>query len=235
MSSIIPVIIVFLAMLIQATLQLVPGGFAIFYHSALGKLSAKRADDISLYYILGVEFAVSLIWLLVYAVMYAIFCTVPDFNNTVLTWIMAGIFGAEAVAVFFCYFRKGRSTALFIPRSLAQNIRTHARRAKSRKDAILLGMFVGLPELVFTLPLYVISAMQALQFVTVPPYLVIILYILASMVPCFVVRAYFRAGLNLAEIERRRLRMKQAVRLALVLLYALVAICVINLGVMQNG
>ena len=47
--------IVLLAMLIMASLQLVPGVFALFFHYALGKHSLKKASGLGLFFILDAE------------------------------------------------------------------------------------------------------------------------------------------------------------------------------------
>ncbi len=55
MSNFAPVIIIVLIILIQGLLQLSPGIFSIFYHSAQGKTTKKTADNLSLHFILGTE------------------------------------------------------------------------------------------------------------------------------------------------------------------------------------
>ena len=64
MSFFISVIILVLAMLIQVSMQLTPGTFALFYHYALGKNSRTKADNLSLYFTLGVITFMAIVWIL---------------------------------------------------------------------------------------------------------------------------------------------------------------------------
>lgn len=235
MSVIISVIILILAMLISAFLQLVPGTFSIFYHFSLSKTNAKKADDRSLGFILGSELFITFIWVAIYSLILSFFCNSPDFCPSSFFWIMSGILFAEAVAVFWFYYRKSKATALFIPRRTASTISNCARKAKSRSDAITLGFFAGLPELIFTLPLYVISAIILLNTTAISRALVVILYVLFSTIPLFIIRTAYRTGHNLADITRARTRFKPFFRLSLSILYVLLALAVLNLGIINYG
>jgi small-conductance mechanosensitive channel len=91
MSFFISVGIIFLAMLIQSLMQLMPGIFAIFYHSALGKTSRQKADDLSLSFILGVELFTALFFVVAYAII-SLCATEPPFYEDTLPWIFIAIF-----------------------------------------------------------------------------------------------------------------------------------------------
>lgn len=212
-----------------------PGTFSIFYHYALGKTSAKKANDRSLSFILGVEIFISFAWLFVYAIIFAIFYNSIDFCPNLFFWIISGIFLAESIAILFFYFRRGKSAALFIPRCTATALSMHAKKAKTRSDAITLGFFASLPELIFTLPLYIISAIILLNTTVFPRALIILLYILVSIIPLFIIRFYYSTGHNLAEITRFRVRLKPILRLIISFLYFFLAIIILNLGVINYG
>lgn len=222
-------------MLIQAFLQLTPGTFALFYHYALGKKSAKIADDFGLSFILGVEVFTATVLLLVYSLTFFIFCNQPGFCNHIFLWIMTGVFIAEALAFFFFYYRKGRTTALFIPRRIAKNIILRAEKTKSRSDAFILGFVSGSPELLFTLPLYIISVVELMLVPTLPRILTIIFYIIVLTIPLFSIRSLYRTGHNLAEIQRSRARAKSFVRLFISICFLLLAFATIIIGVFING
>lgn len=229
MSVLTSLIILFLAMLIQAFLQLTPAIFTLFYHSALAKTSEKKADDLSLSFILGVEVFHAIIFLSVFSIIsWAI--SSPHFETEILNWILAGIFGALSVASFFYYFRS-RGTELFIPRKIAKNLSTRAKNLKTRSDAWILGFFAGVPELLFTLPLFMICSLTALKFAGLSTPTIIILYILVATVPLFILRALFRGGLNLADIQRLRVKNKSFFRLTITLGYLFLAFLIIANGV----
>ena len=226
-------------MLIFAFLQLLPGTFSIFYHYALAKTSAKKADDQSLSFILGAEILVATIWFIVYITIFCIFYDAPDFCPLSVYWTLAGIMLAEAIIIPFFYFRRSKitntSTALFIPRNIASTLSMRARKAKSRPDCITLGLIAGLPELIFTLPLYVISTIILLDTAALPRAAIIILYIIVATLPLFIIRLAYRTGHNLAEITRIRTKLKPHFRFILCIAYLCLAIAIINLGALQNG
>lgn len=229
MSIILSVISLILVVVIQLLLQLTPATFSIFYHYALGKYRSKKADDLALNFIFGVELFNATIWLSVYFVIYAIFINLPDFHHGIILWILAGITVAEAIVFFCCYFRRiksrnSASTALFIPRHFAANLSARAEHIKNKKDAFTLGFFVGVPELIFTLPLFIIADLILTNSLTFTPTIVIILAVLAMTIPLFAIRTAFRSGSSLAILQRFRAHAKPVIRfLATLLLLALSA------------
>ena len=233
MSDFISVIILVLAMLISASMQLVPSTFSIFYHYALGKTSFKKADDRSLSFITGVELFIGLTWFLVYIILLLLCCQTDILYHGLLFWAISGILVAESILILFFYF--GHGTTLFISRRTATALSTSSRKAKSRQDGIVLGFCSGLPELIFTLPLYIISAIILLSTSTIPRAPIVILYIIFSVLPLFVTQIYFRTGHNLAGLLRLRLHLKPYLRIIISLAYFLLAIATLNLGVLLYG
>ena len=235
MGIFIPVIILILATLIQTSMQLTPGIFSLFYHYALGKYSSIKTDNFSLYFILGVITFMVTTWLLAYAFIFSILCNKIDLCLNFLPWLMAGIFLAESIASLFFYYRKGKFTTLFIPRSVAKNLDFHAKKIKNRSDSFVLGFFSGISELIFTLPLYIVSAIELMRVdLSLRPVL-IILYIIFSIVPLFIIRTLFRHDYNLAKIERIRIRIKPFVRIIICVGFLFLALTVISLGVLNHG
>ena len=221
-------------MVIQAFLQLTPGVFSIFYHHALGKTSAKKADDASLSFILGTEILTAIIFLIIYIIIsFVVTDKITDSNIYMAT--LAGIFIAESVITFFFYFRKNskkkeQSTKTFLPRFIAQNLIINAKKAKNRSDTITLGIVTTACELVFTLPLYIIISTEILNLGLRYGFVYIIAYIIIATVPLFVIRTAFRTDHNLAEIQRFRVNKKFWVKLVLSISYLLIAILIIVKG-----
>lgn len=235
MSIFIPVAILIVATLIQAFMQLTPGVFALFYHYTLGKNSSTKADDLSLHFILGVITFIIIAWLLVYALIFAIFYDKVEPYPNFLPWLMAGIFLAESIASLLFYYRKGKFTALFIPRSIAKNLDFHAQKVKNRSDAFVLGFFSGIPELIFTLPLYAISAIELMRMNFPLRPIFIIIYVIATIIPLFVIRTLYRHDHTLAKIEHTRIRAKLFIRILLCIGFLLLALSAIKLGVFNHG
>lgn len=235
MGIFVSVVILILVVLIPMLLQLTPGTFSIFYHYALGKNSTKKADDLSLGFILGTEIFTTITWITIYTLIFTSFCTDTNFCPNIVFWIMSGTILAESIIILLFYYRKGKSTSLFISRHTANALSTRARQVKTRSDAIMLGFFAGLPELIFTLPLYIISSIILLETAALPRAILVILYIAAFTLPLFIIRITYHTGRNLADITRFRLRIKPMVRTILFLLYFVLSFAVLNLGIINHG
>lgn len=226
--------ILILVAIIISLLQLVPGTFSIFYHYALGKTTIKKADDQSLSFILGTEIFTGSVWIL-FLIILSTFGGVIDIYSMPFFLIISGIFFAEAIAFLLFYFRHGSHTALFIPRGIANGLRTLARKTKSRSDALALGFFVNLPEFIFTFPLYLISAIILLNVLALPRAIIIITYIISITLPLFCIRLLYHNGHNLAHITRLRASLKPYIRIIIPLAYIFLALTTINLGIINHG
>ncbi|MDO4752919.1 MAG: hypothetical protein Q4A36_01620 [Candidatus Saccharibacteria bacterium] len=225
--------IILLAMVIQAFMQLTPGIFMIFYHHSLGKTSNKKADDRSLSFILGAEICIAIIFLAIYIIV-SFFVNEKDFPSNIFLWIMFGIFLLEAIITFFFYFRprskkiakSKNTTILFIPRHITENLIYHAEQTKNRSDTIVLGMVACVFELIFTLPLYIISSVAIFNISINVGFVFIVAYIIIATIPLFTIRTLFRTGHNLAEIQRSRVRKKTFFRLVISISFLLLAILI---------
>lgn len=225
MSVVLSVIIVVLAMLILGLMQLTPGVFSIFCHAMLGKYSNKKADGLMLSFILGAEFFVAAIWLLIYLIFYAFYV------GEILWWVLSGIMVALGLMFLLFYFRKSKGTELFIPKKWSENLVLLAEKTKCRKDAFWLGFFTAVPELIFTLPIFVISALVIQDSLMLPRAGLVIVLVLVTIIPLFAIYAMFRSDNNLADVTRLRVHFKPLIRLLMPILYWAIAILSINMGI----
>ena len=226
MSILISVIILITVALIQACMQLTPGVFSIFYHYTLGKKSRNFADNLSLYFILGNEIFVITIYFILCIIIFT-FNNYIDINNPYIYWILAGIFVAESIISLFLYYKKGKTTELFISRNAAKSLILQAERVKRRSDAFLLGFLSCLPEVLFTLPLYLISILLLINFNLCPRSIIIILIIFSSLLATTTTFIFYHTGHNLADVSRLRLKMKPFIRIILFLCFLTLAITTI--------
>lgn len=223
-------------MLIQGFLQTSPSVFAIFYHHTLTKTSAKKTDDRSLSFILGVEITVAIIFLAIYFII--TFFAIDNFlSNPIFFSIMSGILAIDAIFMWFFYFKIGKkfknTTMLFLPRRLAKNLIFHAEQAKNRSDTIILGAITVIIELIFTLPLFIISSISILRLSPRFGFVFIIAYIIIATLPLFTIRTLYSSGQNLAEIQRFHVKHKLPIRLILSLSYLILAITILLSGVLS--
>ena len=229
MSVFIPVGIVILAMLIMIFLQLSPGIYALFYHYASGKYSKKRTSDLGMFFILGAETIAACLFLCCYYFAYILFIGQSRPETGIFAWIAAGILIVLAFCSFFFYFRPGTGTKLFIPRNFATSLDHQAKTVKTRSDAFALGAFSGTCELIFTLPLYVITAIEIMEMNTeyFSSNLLTIIYILTPTIPLFIIRWLFHSGRNLSDIIKLRIKDKHFTRFILAFCYLTIAILII--------
>lgn len=229
MSFFVSVGIIILAMLIMIFLQLSPGVFTLFYHYALGKYSRKRVSDLGIFFILGVETTSACVFLSSFYISYLLFFHDIHPESGLFAWIAVGILVVLAAASFFFYYRRGSGTQLFIPRRAAHSIDSAARSVKTRSDAFILGAFSNIHELVFALPLYIITSVEIMEmraeFIT--GNILTILYILTPTLSLFTIRWLYHSGHNLADIERSRVKNKSFTRFILAFSYLTIAILII--------
>lgn len=235
MSDFIPVIILIVVALIILSFQLSAGVFTLFYHYNLGRHTTQKTDDYSLDFILGTETFSAFIWLILYALFYILLNYNISFNTNIIIWILSGMMAAESILIMIFYYKKGVTTALFITRKNATNFITHAKTVNKRSDAYILGLISAIPETVFSLPLYLTAMYILLNTGHFPATLFIIIYILLSTIPLFIIRMFYRTGKNLVWIERFRIKTKPLIRIALVLGYFIIACLLVCMGVLNNG
>ncbi len=229
MSIFISLGIVILAMLIMGSFQLTPGVFALFYHYALGRFSKPKASYLSLFFILGAEIITTCLYLSIFYLTCIFFFDNLHPETTILFWTIAGILIALGLISFFFYFRRGKGTKLFIPRKYAKALDQNAKSVKTRSDAFMLGALSGTCELVFTLPLYLVTCVEIMKMGAegFSSNLLTIIYILTPVITLFLLRWKFQSGHNLADIQRSREHDKTFTRLILSFCYILIAVLII--------
>ena len=220
--------ILLISALIVASLELVPGVFAIFHHYASGKYSARKVDDLSVFFVLGAETLPAIVFVMFNFVLGSLAFTNLNLSSNIFPMVIAGLLLSLSIVFLLFYFRKGRNTKLFISRKTAKNFDEKARTVKTRSDAFTLGFIAGIPELVFTLPLYGSLAIEISKnfifpFICAP---LLLIFILLTISPLFFLCAYFKNN-NLADFIRLRIKNKSFYRFFIPLLYFLLALLII--------
>ncbi|MCR5700320.1 MAG: hypothetical protein K6G49_02735 [Candidatus Saccharibacteria bacterium] len=230
MSVLTAVGILVLAMLIMASLQLVPGIFALFSHYVAGKYPRSRATDLSTFFILGVETSVVVIFFCTYAILCCSPAVTFIVDSDIFAWTMAGIFIALTLGILGFYFRKGPGTKLFISRRLASNFNAKVIATKTRSDAFTLGLTASVPELIFTLPIYLMAAISIMRLDSTPLERagIILLFAIVSVFPLIII--HHLSNHNFADFIKFRFKNKAFFRFVLALFYLFIAALII-LGV----
>lgn len=216
--------IIILTMLILAFLQFVPGIFLLFNHHAFGKYSKAKATDLAVFFILGVETAIAFTFLVVYSILCITPATVFVIDSNMFVWVMAAIFFILSIAMLLLYYRRGRGTKLFISRRTANHFQTKIKTIKSRSDAFVFGLVSTFPELIFTLPLYLISAISIMRL-DINNYErsgIIIISSIVAIIPLLIMHFSSHTH-HLADFIRFRFKNKPFFRICLSLSYFLIA------------
>jgi hypothetical protein len=229
MSVFTPVGILLFSSLIAAFSGLTSGVFMIFYHSALGRMSRRRASDYALFYILGVETTLTILLFCLYIIFnvslgFSAFC-----NSDLFNLIFAGLIAAEGIMYLTLYFRRGRGTKLYISRNVAKRYCVKAAAVKSRSDAFMLGQAALLPELIFILPVLIVAILTVGNFGPTPPARagLLLLFVIISICPLLLLHFCFTSGRNISDLLRFRYRYKSFFRFMVVVFYFLVAMLMI--------
>ncbi|MBR0372345.1 hypothetical protein IJH72_00150 [Candidatus Saccharibacteria bacterium] len=220
--------ILILSMLIMAFLQLSPGIFTLISHHAFGKFSKNKASDLSIFFIFGVEIINAIIFLAIYLIICAL--AVTPFKTTYLEIILFPILVALIFFFPLFYFRKGKTTSLFISRGLAKMYDEKAKTVKSRSDAFILGVTSVLPELFITIPLYCVSAIEIMKLGENPisRAVLVIFFVLSSILPHLIIHSLRHFHYNLADILRFRINNKTFLKIFLGILFLLLSILIIT-------
>ena len=114
----------------QATLQLSFGGLILLYHASMGQHRRRKTRHLTTAYILG---ALVITMLAVSGIAFWISQLAGKALTLEMTLICVGVFIACAAIMWLLYYRRGKNTELWLPRSFSRFI---ARKAKATDDTI---------------------------------------------------------------------------------------------------
>ena len=222
--------IVLISMLILVSMKLVPGVFSLFYHYASGKYATKKVDDLAIFFLLGAESFYVATFIILNVLTIGLFKLGVDLDAQIFFWIIAGILIALGFSFLLFYFRRGKTTELYISRKTSKNFSLLAKNVKNRSDAFVLGFVSNFPELLFTLPLFLIPLFEITKNLTdsISCTLVLVIYMLVALTPLLFTLIYFKVGNNLANLRKSRLKNKTFFRFFVPILYFLLATLIIT-------
>lgn len=210
MDMLIPFSEVFLAAVIHATLQLGLGALLLLYHASLGKHVKKQTRNLVDSYIAG---AGMLIFLMVAAVAFLMDRFFGKALYTEELMIVIGMLVALAIAAWAIYYRRGKSTELWLPRTVARFIDKRAKETNSNTEAFSLGVLTSLAEMPFTLMLFVVAGNSILGLPTMYQPLAVVMYTIITILPLVIMRLAIRRGTTVTDIQRWRVKNKNFLRI----------------------
>jgi len=210
MEMVVPFSEVFLAAVIHATLQLSLGALLLLYHASLGKHVRKKTRFLVDSYISGMGMLVFL------GLATTIFVLDRYFEKPLYIEelvIVVGMLVALAILAWFFYYRRGKSTELWLPRSVARFIDKRAKMTNSNTEAFSLGVLTSLAEMPFTLILFVVAANSILALPHIYQILAVAMYTIITIIPPIVLRLAIRKGQTVVDVQRWRVKHKMFFRL----------------------
>lgn len=209
MDMVIPIAEVVLAAFVHASLQVQLGSLLLLYHASLGKHVRKKTKTIVSFYIAGIA---TLVFLAVSAT-----CFVFDryFGKALYPEeivIVVSMLVAIAFIVWIFYYKRGKSTELWLPRSVARFIDRRAKETNSKTEAFSLGVLTSLAEMPFTLVLFIVAANSVLKLHGAWQILAVLLYSLITIIPPIILRIFVHKGETITNIQRWRVKNKTFLR-----------------------
>ena len=166
-----------------------------------------------------------------------------------MAFILAGYFGkplyaeellivvamlvAIAIAVWAIYYRRGRSTELWLPRAVARFIHQRAKNTSSNTEAFSLGLLTSLAEMPFTLVLVVVAANSLLALPPIQQVLAVALYTVVAILPLVVTRLLIRRGSTVVDVQRGRAQNRTFLKVMTGVGFVVLAIFVVAFEVLK--
>lgn len=122
----------------------------------------------------------------------------------VLWALSCGILVGIGVSVWRFYYRPGRGTKLWVPRSFAGYLNERSKQTKRSAEAFGLGLSSVVAELLFVAAPILISALVLVQLAPAWQIIGIILYAVISLLPLLLITALIGSGHKLSRIQRWR-------------------------------
>lgn len=205
MEIVVPYSEVFLAAVIHATLQLELGALLLLYHASIGKHVRKKTKHLVSSYISGIG---TLVLLSLAAVAFVLDRYFGKALYAEELMVIVGMLVALAIASWMFYYRRGRSTELWLPRSVARFIDKRAKLTNSNTEAFSLGLLTSLAEMPFTLILLVVAANSVLNLPYLHQLIAVAGYTIIAILPSVILRLAIRKGQTVVDIQRWRVKHK---------------------------
>jgi len=210
MEMVVPYSEVFLAAVIHATLQLELGALLLLYHASIGKHVRKKTKHLVSSYISGIGTFILLSLATVAFVLDRYFGKTLYAEELI---IIVCMLVALAIIAWMFYYRRGRSTELWLPRSVAKFIDKRAKLTNSNTEAFSLGLLTSFAEMPFALILLVVAANSILELPHLHQLIAIGMYTIVAILPSVILRLAIRKGQTVVDIQRWRVKHKTFFRI----------------------
>jgi hypothetical protein len=210
MSETLNLATIVLTALVHATLQLSLGCLLLLYHESMGKHIRKRTRRLVSSFIIGVGSIVFLLLASACFVVSNLFANTPHFE---IFAIIIGVLAALAIIMWFFYYKRGNSTELWLPKTIAHFIDSRAKVTNNNTEAFSLGILVCLAEMPFTLILILVAGSSIIELPPASQTLMVAIYTIITLIPLIFLRLCLRSGKTVVDIQRWRLHNKTFLRI----------------------
>lgn len=212
----------------QATLQLSFGGLILLYHASMGQHRRRKTRHLTTAYILG---ALVITMLAVSGIAFWISQLAGQALTLEMTLICVGVFIACAAIMWLLYYRRGKNTELWLPRSFTRFI---ARKAKSTDDSVeafSLGTLSAFAEMPMSIAIFFVVANCILTVSAHLQLAALLSYLLIVALPMLALKFYVRTGNNAVMAQRWRIKNKTFIRFISSLSFMMLSVFVLTFWV----
>lgn len=229
MDSLVAVAVVGLAAVVHATLQLGLGSLLLLYHASLGKHIRAKTKALVGSFISGIGMS---ILLALATATFAIGAYTEKGLPLFCLLILIGILFAFTIIIWFFYYRRGKSTELWLPKTIARYINRRANVTESNTEAFSLGLLVSFGELPFTLVLMAVAANSILELPQFYQPLLAAGYTLVAILPMIIMRVAIRRGKTVVDVQKWRVKNKTFLRILSGILFLTLGVFLLAFEVM---
>lgn len=197
-----PLLLILLgAVFVHACFQLSVSVLTLLSSHTIGRrIPNSRLLNLNFWYILGVALMITL--LLLGAISTERYLMVRDARLGVL--LPLSLLPLVALMMVLFYYRRGKGTRLWLPRSAAEYITGRAKKTKSSIEAFSLGMTTAVTELPFIIAPLALVAFLFHGFAADKWLALSVGYALAVCAPLIFVAFYISSGHKLSSVQRWR-------------------------------
>lgn len=194
--------IVTLAALIHASFQLSVSVLTLLSGHAIGaRTSQARIMRLTFGFVSGA----GVMTLLALSFISLLFLHLFGHNAPDFVWAIAcGLLVGVGIAVWFFYYRPGKGTSLWIPRSFARHLSDRSKATKNAAEAFSLGLTSVISELLFIAAPMIISALVLVELPAHWQLVGIAIYAVISLLTLFSIWVLIGSGHKLSSIQKWR-------------------------------
>jgi hypothetical protein len=213
MDLLINIFIIFLVSIIHASLQLTPGCAILLHQKSLSSKHARaKSRTLARSFVLGV---LTITILVTTSFCYLLSLVFQNQLPAQVLMIEVGIAVFLSIVILLAYYRRGKGTRLWIPRSVASFLESRAKRTNNTAESFSLGIMSVLGEWPITLTLIAIASSQIIELHGSWQVLLISTYALITAIPPIAISILLNYRSSLSSIQKWREDNKTFFRIAL--------------------